>query len=158
MCFPRSVNRQHPAGGESFFLQVLPFPGLLHRHFVLCVFSESSFPVYITSSDGNLCDSRVVEWGQLSHCTYSLFVRPSEHKINPLGSRDVLPNGRQIYALTLTYNFHQVRLWKCKYCHVLVCNNERGSAFSDRYEDKTEQWLQDWWRQTVLSVANFSRD
>lgn len=36
--------------------------------------------------------------------------RPSEYKINALGSRDVLPNGRQIFALTLTYNFHQVRL------------------------------------------------
>ncbi|CAM1330735.1 TPP2 (predicted), partial [Pycnogonum litorale] len=32
--------------------------------------------------------------------------RPSEHKIQPLGSRDVIPNGRQIYELILTYNFH----------------------------------------------------
>jgi len=58
---------------------------------------------------------------QLPDRSHSLCFRPSEHKISPLGSRDVLPNGRQIYALTLTYNFHQVRLWKCKYYHVLGC-------------------------------------
>lgn len=73
---------------------------------------------------------------QLPDRSHSLCFRPSEHKISPLGSRDVLPNGRQIYALTLTYNFHQVRLWKCKYYHFLVCNNKRGSAFSHRYEGK----------------------
>ena len=41
---------------------------------------------------------------------FLLTCRPSEYKINALGSRDVLPNGRQIFALTLSYNFHQVRL------------------------------------------------
>ncbi|KAG1676696.1 Tripeptidyl-peptidase 2 [Nymphon striatum] len=32
-------------------------------------------------------------------------VRPTEHKIQPLGSRDIIPPGRQIYELILTYNF-----------------------------------------------------
>ena len=43
----------------------------------------------------------------ISHLFLSVF-RPSEYKITALGSRDVLPNGRQIYSSTLTYNFHQV--------------------------------------------------
>ena len=43
----------------------------------------------------------------ISHAFFSIF-RPSEYKITALGSRDVLPNGRQIYSSTLTYNFHQV--------------------------------------------------
>ena len=43
----------------------------------------------------------------ISHVFLSVF-RPSEYKITALGSRDVLPNGRQIYSSTLTYNFHQV--------------------------------------------------
>ncbi|XP_070539380.1 tripeptidyl-peptidase 2-like isoform X2 [Ptychodera flava] len=34
-------------------------------------------------------------------------LRPSESKIRPLGSRDILPNGRHIYELVLTYQFHQ---------------------------------------------------
>ncbi|KAJ8030831.1 Tripeptidyl-peptidase 2 [Holothuria leucospilota] len=41
----------------------------------------------------------------IKNCVQPL--RPSEHKIRPLGSRDVLPNNRQVYELVLTYNFHQ---------------------------------------------------
>lgn len=33
-------------------------------------------------------------------------VRPLDHKINPLKLRDVIPNGRQIYEIVLTYNFN----------------------------------------------------
>ncbi|CAG0908100.1 unnamed protein product, partial [Darwinula stevensoni] len=32
--------------------------------------------------------------------------RPAESKIQPLGSRDVIPVGRRIFALVLTYNFN----------------------------------------------------
>ena len=39
---------------------------------------------------------------------YLLF-RPNESVIKPLGTRDVLPDGRQIYELKLTYSFHLVR-------------------------------------------------
>lgn len=35
-------------------------------------------------------------------------VRPSGHKIQPLGCRDIIPHGRQIYELILTYNFSVV--------------------------------------------------
>ncbi|XP_071839220.1 tripeptidyl-peptidase 2-like isoform X2 [Apostichopus japonicus] len=41
----------------------------------------------------------------IKNCVQPL--RPSEHKIRPLGSRDVFPNNRQVYELVLTYNFHQ---------------------------------------------------
>ena len=34
------------------------------------------------------------------------FIRPIEAKILPLGSRDVIRNGRQIYELILMYNFN----------------------------------------------------
>ena len=34
--------------------------------------------------------------------------RPNDCKLRPLGERDLLPNGRQIYEIVLTYNFHQV--------------------------------------------------
>ena len=34
--------------------------------------------------------------------------RPTEHQIRPLGKRDILPNGTQIYELILTYSFHVV--------------------------------------------------
>lgn len=33
-------------------------------------------------------------------------LKPTEAKVNPLTSRDVVPPGRQIYELVLTYNFH----------------------------------------------------
>lgn len=33
-------------------------------------------------------------------------LRPSEAKVNPLTSRDVVPPGKQIYELVLVYNFH----------------------------------------------------
>ncbi|XP_071949542.1 tripeptidyl-peptidase 2-like isoform X2 [Antedon mediterranea] len=41
----------------------------------------------------------------IKNCVQPL--RPSDAKIKPLGSRDVLTEGRQIYELLLTYNFHQ---------------------------------------------------
>uniref|UniRef100_A0AAJ7WJH1 Tripeptidyl-peptidase 2-like n=1 Tax=Petromyzon marinus TaxID=7757 RepID=A0AAJ7WJH1_PETMA len=34
-------------------------------------------------------------------------LRPVDHKIRPLGARDVLPGNRQLYELLLTYSFHQ---------------------------------------------------
>lgn len=36
--------------------------------------------------------------------------RPSEGVIKPLGRRDVLSDGRQVYELLLTYNFHVVSM------------------------------------------------
>ncbi|XP_041482803.1 tripeptidyl-peptidase 2-like isoform X1 [Lytechinus variegatus] len=41
----------------------------------------------------------------IKNCVQPL--RPNECELRPLGSRDVLPKGRQIYELILTYNFHQ---------------------------------------------------
>jgi hypothetical protein len=35
----------------------------------------------------------------------SYIFRPSESSINPLGERDIFPNGRHIYELQLLYNF-----------------------------------------------------
>lgn len=37
--------------------------------------------------------------------TVRMPLRPSEAVLAPLGSRDVLPNGRTIHSLTLTYKF-----------------------------------------------------
>lgn len=92
--------------------------------------------------------------------THAQLVRPSEHKISPLGSRDVLPNGRQIYALTLTYNFHQSKagevspnvtylsdlLYESEYesqLWMIFDSNKRmlgsGDAFADRYSVKLEK-------------------
>lgn len=34
------------------------------------------------------------------------FFRPTDAKVSPLTSRDVIPKGRQIYELIMTYNFH----------------------------------------------------
>ncbi|XP_067127626.1 tripeptidyl-peptidase 2 [Centruroides vittatus] len=38
--------------------------------------------------------------------SYVTILRPSENKIQPLGCRDIIPEGRQIYELVLTYNFN----------------------------------------------------
>lgn len=37
---------------------------------------------------------------------FLFFFRPNDSKINPLNARDIIPNGRQIYELILTYDFH----------------------------------------------------
>lgn len=82
---------------------------------LVCVthFACRKLCVSVTSSQEDLRDSRTrnevvcVTW---TYVCFRFTCRPSEYKINALGSRDVLPNGRQIFALTLTYNFHQVRL------------------------------------------------
>lgn len=39
--------------------------------------------------------------------------RPISSKTKALGSRDVLPNNRQLYEIVLTYSFHQVRQTLC---------------------------------------------
>ena len=44
--------------------------------------------------------------------------RPSDSSIRALGARDVLPDGRQIYELILTYNFTVV---SCSVGGVCVC-------------------------------------
>ena len=36
--------------------------------------------------------------------------RPKENVIKPLGEQDLLPDGEQIYALEMTYNFNMVSL------------------------------------------------
>ncbi|XP_071798150.1 tripeptidyl-peptidase 2-like isoform X2 [Asterias amurensis] len=41
----------------------------------------------------------------IKNCVQPL--RPNDSKVSPLGARDVVPNGRQIYEIILTYNFHQ---------------------------------------------------
>ncbi|CAH3020619.1 unnamed protein product [Porites evermanni] len=92
--------------------------------------------------------------------THAQPVRPSEYKITALGSRDVLPNGRQIYSSTLTYNFHQSKagdispnvtylsdlLYESDYesqLWMLYDSNKRllgsGDAFPDRYTVKVEK-------------------
>ena len=38
----------------------------------------------------------------------ALSPQPTEHKLRPLGGRDVLSTGTQIHELVLTYNFHVV--------------------------------------------------
>ncbi len=40
---------------------------------------------------------------------YMLSFRARESSINPLGERDIFPNGRHIYELQLLYNFTLVR-------------------------------------------------
>ncbi|XP_015752679.1 PREDICTED: tripeptidyl-peptidase 2-like [Acropora digitifera] len=92
--------------------------------------------------------------------THSQPVRPSEYKISVLGSRDVLPNGRPIYALTLTYSFHQSKsgevspnatylsdlLYESEYesqLWMLYDSNKRllscGDAFPNRYTVKLDK-------------------
>lgn len=53
----------------------------------------------------------------VSICEHVFFVRffffspphrPISSKTKALGSRDVLPNNRQLYEIVLTYSFHQV--------------------------------------------------
>lgn len=45
---------------------------------------------------------------------------PLSAKTKPLGSRDVLPNNRQLYEMILTYSFHQVSV--CVTRHTLATN------------------------------------
>lgn len=60
--------------------------------------------------------------------------RPSESAINPLGERDIFPNGRHIYELLLVYNFTLVRVIHC------ICLN---SAFYIVVETITvNHWFQ----------------
>ena len=99
---------------EQLSLLAFSFHWILHL-WVWCVthFACRKLCVSVTSSQEDLRDSRTrnevvcVTW---TYVCFRFTCRPSEYKINALGSRDVLPNGRQIFALTLTYNFHQVRL------------------------------------------------
>lgn len=46
--------------------------------------------------------------------------RPVSAKIKPLGSRDILPNNRQLYEMILTYNFHQVEFMLVVFCKSLI--------------------------------------
>lgn len=57
-------------------------------------------------------------------CFFSILIcafscRPISSKIKPLGSRDVLPNNRQLYENILTYTFHQVIL--THWCTFILC-------------------------------------
>lgn len=47
--------------------------------------------------------------------------RPSESSINPLGDRDVFPNGRHIYELLLLYNFNLVCIGTTLYLLIFYC-------------------------------------
>ena len=51
-----------------------------------------------------------------SRLTILCIFRPSESSINPLGERDIFPNGRHIYELLLVYNFTLVRAMNIVYC------------------------------------------
>ncbi len=43
--------------------------------------------------------------------------RPSDYVLRPLGERDVLPSGMQMYEIILTYNFQIVSAKEKKYFH-----------------------------------------
>lgn len=82
------------------------FYHLCHSKLTLSLLGSLHFQIYFVIVFGFRCVTTHVS---LSLPFFSLLViRPSEYKISVLGSRDVLPNGRPIYALTLTYSFHQV--------------------------------------------------
>ncbi|KAL3846837.1 hypothetical protein ACJMK2_017791 [Sinanodonta woodiana] len=88
-------------------------------------------------------------------------LRPSEHKIRCLfGPRDTLPEGRQIYALELTYNFHISKgcevtpdcsmlselLYESEYesqLWMIYDNNKQqlcsGDAYANKYSTKLEK-------------------
>lgn len=59
---------------------------------------------------------------------------PLSAKTKPLGSRDVLPNNRQLYEMILTYNFHQVSVCVIRYtlatnfCVFINCKIREGQC------------------------------
>lgn len=61
---------------------------------------------------------------------------PLSAKTKPLGSRDVLPNNRQLYEMILTYNFHQVSVCVIRYtlatnfCVFINHKNGKDSVFN----------------------------
>ena len=51
--------------------------------------------------------------GMLSFSWMIYFHRPTSHKISPLGARDILPSGIQVFQLVLSYMFHLVSIILC---------------------------------------------
>ncbi|KAL4702479.1 hypothetical protein ACJJTC_016429 [Scirpophaga incertulas] len=58
--------------------------------------------------------------------------RPSEAKITPLTSRDVLPPNRQIYQLVNTYNFHIAKATEVSPIVSLLCDMLYESEFESQ--------------------------
>lgn len=78
------------------------------------------------------CKSNIHIYSIYEFCT--LFFRPSEYKIKILpGARDTLPNGRHIYAIELTYNFHLV----CWYYMCTISYNAKDSCLTYCLSDES---------------------
>ncbi|XP_067010836.2 tripeptidyl-peptidase 2 [Anabrus simplex] len=62
-------------------------------------------------------------------------LRPTETKVSPLSSRDVIPPSRQIYELQLTYNFHLTKSTE------VVPNNPLLSDLLYESEFESQLWM-----------------
>lgn len=72
-------------------------------------------------------------------------LRPLSAKTKPLGSRDVLPNNRQLYEMILTYNFHQPksgRSLQAAPCFVNYYTSQNLTASCGLYLTRTkDRWV-----------------
>lgn len=87
--------------GDTNINYSISFHGVKPSHPAITMYaSEGLYPLQVTSLQGE----EILPCITLKNSVQIL--RPTDAKISPLTARDVIPKGRQIYELVLSYSFH----------------------------------------------------